>query len=664
MHVEGLNSRGKQFLLSFGPQLLNSKLSGTNRVYVSSFQATEVRLRMLTEPEKKYRVDPGKMTVIDLPAKVRADSNLQSEGKKEQKGILLTSNAPVSVYALQMKDKGKDTDRASEGYLGLPTALLGTSYVVPGILPTFTSFIQVVARHAATYVSFHLKMWDANGLPDLRSLKYGNISYKSGDNLRVQLGELESFVLSSYYDFTGTTVTSDKPVSVISGCDCTQDPPCNHLVEAIPPVSHLGKSFIAYPVKSGNADTFYRVIAARNQTSVSVRGSHAAWLEQGKHHEVKDVKSPVEITTSQPSLVVQYTSRAPTMTVIPPRFQWSNDYMMEAPRALTGHYFNASLYVVIDTKHRDGLRVRYESVLMGRFTWTDVVTAAMSTTIVRLQGRFYHVFHTDPLVKFMAVLYGEAASEIESFGFPLGIAVVTRIAGDCSKTVPTPGDGVDNDCDGRVDEEIFNGIDDDRDGTVDEDLAVPKPDVRFPANTTVSLCDTDPSSTSSTGQPSGTGVHQCKYRGGLNITYSDVIHQPKSSCFHTIKRRWAVEDACGNIVKKNQYIRVSTPFLPNFTVPSDVTLTCRDKPFLGSDHTGYLKTRSEICKGLVTDLVDSYTGWCDKEEAKLQRTWTIKLECKKKIVRQTITLLSLSKERFCVSSHLHFSLFHSYAALH
>ena len=34
----------------------------------------------------------------------------------------------------------------------------------------------------------------------------------------------------------------------------------------------------------------------------------------------------------------------------------------------------------------------------------------------------------------------------------------------------TPGDGLDNDCDGKIDEEIFDRKDNDRDGAVDEDL--------------------------------------------------------------------------------------------------------------------------------------------------------------------------------------------------
>lgn len=43
------------------------------------------------------------------------------------------------------------------------------------------------------------------------------------------------------------------------------------------------------------------------------------------------------------------------------------------------------------------------------------------------------------------------------------------VAQGCSPTVQVEGDGIDNDCDGSVDEELCNGIDDDADGFTDED---------------------------------------------------------------------------------------------------------------------------------------------------------------------------------------------------
>ena len=40
----------------------------------------------------------------------------------------------------------------------------------------------------------------------------------------------------------------------------------------------------------------------------------------------------------------------------------------------------------------------------------------------------------------------------------------------CKLTAAVPGDAIDNDCDGKIDEEIKDGKDNDGDGKVDEDL--------------------------------------------------------------------------------------------------------------------------------------------------------------------------------------------------
>ena len=40
----------------------------------------------------------------------------------------------------------------------------------------------------------------------------------------------------------------------------------------------------------------------------------------------------------------------------------------------------------------------------------------------------------------------------------------------CVRTRQRPGDGLDNDCDGKIDEEVRDGKDNDGDGEVDEDV--------------------------------------------------------------------------------------------------------------------------------------------------------------------------------------------------
>ena len=61
-------------------------------------------------------------------------------------------------------------------------------------------------------------------------------------------------------------------------------------------------------------------------------------------------------------------------------------------------------------------------------------------------------------------MYGR--SDRVSFALPLGMRLVAQ---GCVQTTQTEGDGIDNDCDGSVDEELCNSIDDDADGSIDED---------------------------------------------------------------------------------------------------------------------------------------------------------------------------------------------------
>ena len=55
--------------------------------------------------------------------------------------------------------------------------------------------------------------------------------------------------------------------------------------------------------------------------------------------------------------------------------------------------------------------------------------------------------------------------------YPMNMRMV-NLWDECNATTPAIGDdGLDNDCDGRVDEELKNGVDDDGDGDVDEDVS-------------------------------------------------------------------------------------------------------------------------------------------------------------------------------------------------
>ena len=82
-----------------------------------------------------------------------------------------------------------------------------------------------------------------------------------------------------------------------------------------------------------------------------------------------------------------------------------------------------------------------------------------SAARIHVSHGVHRVMHDSPIVPFAIFLYGYARAD--SYGYPGGL----RLADLTLECVPGhPGDGLDNDCDRRIDEEIKNFIDDDNDG--------------------------------------------------------------------------------------------------------------------------------------------------------------------------------------------------------
>ena len=60
------------------------------------------------------------------------------------------------------------------------------------------------------------------------------------------------------------------------------------------------------------------------------------------------------------------------------------------------------------------------------------------------------------------------------WGSPIGFRLAP-LWESCTPTTATPGDNLDNDCDGRIDEEKKNGVDEDNDSKIDEDTIYEEP---------------------------------------------------------------------------------------------------------------------------------------------------------------------------------------------
>ena len=621
--------RGKEFILSFiaqHPQPPGKDDPGKNTLYITTLENTKVNVHVpaLTQQgDQQFSVSALGVKVVTLPGKLRFG---EFTGK-DTKGIRITANKPISVYGYGWIILG--SMHIGEGFLGLPVDVLGKEYIVPTYSPIANSIVLVVAQEDNTQVSFMLR------LPRGGRVHYGDRYLYSGDLINTTLNDLEVFQVQGDSDLSGTVVTSSKPVAVFSGDDCTMVPantfPCNHLVEKIPPVSFWGKEFITNPTPNNFGGDEFHIIASKNNTDVNVDWQRKGTLNKGDKYEIRVPWNKTSlITTSNPSLVVQYTSgngsHSPSMSIVPPTQCSWNDYTVYVPGV------DAYVNVIIDTASRSGLRVK-GPVASGPFKWkTPLGRHSLGSLHLNTPG-VYLIYHNDLLVNFTSVMYGTFSNA--SFSFPAGLRWELPIDQGCTNSTIHGGDGIDNDCDGITDEELFNGKDDDNDGQIDEDLITARPNATFPKDylsPPLLSCD----SSSNVDDPKQAGFPTvvstsalCSIRGDATIHRDDKTVK-FGPCYREIDRTWKVKDGCGNEIKHIQHLAVSSPNDPKLTFPLDVTLFCRDKKYLGPTFTGEVLTEVDRCLRNVTISPhrDTFYGECSTEEDKIERVWTVIDKCR------------------------------------
>ena len=619
-----MDHRGKEFLVSFLPQHPQQPHNGTNRLYISSFEDTRVRVQApFLALDKSYHVTSGGMRIITLPGSARADGFTGNE----KKGIHLTSDKPVSVQGLQV------LRYSGEGFLGLPVDLLGKDYMVPTYPPAISAMAQVVAGEDNTVVSFRLR------LPPGGRVKYGDTDYGDGSYINETLNKLEIFHVLADSDLSGTRITSSKPVAVFSGNDCARVPsnPCNHLVEQIPPISSWGTQFITSPVLNNQAGSTFHVLASEANTLVYVDSHWKTVLSEGETYEIDSAwNQSLVIRTSHPSLVVQYhkgvarPSRSPFMALVPPVSWFSNDYTIYVPLDENRKAFDSYMNVIIDTSQRDGLRVKAN--LAPQFSWEQISGSGYSRASLHLSGAgIYHVYHENPLTNFSSLLHG--AAMVKWFAYPAGMKFVPPDP-SCAPTLTVGGDERDNDCDGRTDEERANGLDDDGDGRIDEDLVTPVPEFLKPndiVDTPLVSCDSSSNvaDSSNTGFASGSAKGVCKVRGKWTILSKDNVGNFQD-CIQEFDRVWTMRDACQNVLTKTQRIKIRTAEVPQIQFPAEVTITCREIKYLQPSISGKVGVWANSCPRKATISFQDKLSDCKNSEGRLTRSWTVVDECRKK----------------------------------
>lgn len=320
---------GTDFWLAFPT---NCVYNPSYYIYVSgTTAATGTVSSAVPGVNQSFSVVPGQVTQIVLPVAVGLVAGI------ENKGVHLTSSAPVSVYGTVY------SDGSSGGYMALPQPSLGTYYRVVSYITSYLtghgSALIVIANQNNTALTIYNQYTAATT----------NINLSQGQTYYLE-------EVTGGADLSGSWVQSNLPVSVLGTAECVSTPPNNcgsgdNIVEQMMPVNTWGKSFITASLAGrGNLYDVFRIMANDDNTVLQVNGAQVAVLGAGGIHEVQ-LYGNNSITANKPIMVAQY-SRAidgclaapitgdALMIMVPPQEQFLTAYTIINPSNFVSNWVN------------------------------------------------------------------------------------------------------------------------------------------------------------------------------------------------------------------------------------------------------------------------------------------------------------------------------------
>ncbi len=299
------------------------------------------------------------------------------------------SNQPVTVYQFNTLEyaKGSDFSFSNDASLLLPTNVWRNNYLAAswaGLANVNGSEFAVTAMMDGTNVTINTKANSiaGGGAPAFAAGTPQTVALMAGDVIELT---------SRDGDFTGSSISGDKPVQVISGHYCVDVPDgvaaCDHIEESMFSVDALGRRYMinapaVTSIPSGKAEVV-RIIATGAGTNLTYEppqpGAPTTIANAGDFVEISGTTASFLITADQKVLVAQYMEGQnagggtgdPAMTLAVPVEQFRNSYLFHAPTNYESNYVDVTAPVGA-TVMLDGAPVTFTAVGASGFALARV----------------------------------------------------------------------------------------------------------------------------------------------------------------------------------------------------------------------------------------------------------------------------------------------------
>ncbi len=373
------NTTGKDYWLAIPLNEGKTQATICLEIYVTSIYATTITLEVPgTGFSVTKSIKASEVAIFSTKdATASFDWEVVSSQAPDNRGIHISAPQPVSVYVINAKEV------TSDGYLAMPTNSWGTEYIHCAYYdfneyrPLGAGFL-VVASQDQTFVTINLKGKGKNFAKTRSGSKIGEVLTVTLNQGQVYNVVGDATTIGTF-DLTGTIISSDKPIAVISYHERTLLPQNSnngrdHMVEMLRPTSAWGKKHVNLEFIRDNKGDFYRIVAAQDNTKWSLKyydkvdksllGQRSGILNKGEFYEefnewagrgaIEGIRGVSVWESDKPTMVMQYQYSAnwdrgdlfdPDMLLVTPVEQFMSASIFQTPSnaAFTTNWFN---YVV------------------------------------------------------------------------------------------------------------------------------------------------------------------------------------------------------------------------------------------------------------------------------------------------------------------------------
>ena len=345
---------------------------------------------------------PAKIT-LNSPHRFIVES---SEVQERTKGLAVRANGQISVtaynsYSILAGSSIGAFRLYSQSHLKLSTC----TYI--SINYGGSSFILIVGAHNSTTVTIK---------PTVElSLKHSELFAANETSLLV-VHEYATLLLLAEADLTGTVITSNKPLTVITGSQCGNVPMgykgCDHFVTQIPPTASLGLKHFLVPIPGRTSGQLITVIPVYNHTLIE--------HDCGYDDKVKGIILGIEdvhrfntsfdqyciLTSNKPVFVSQLSfgyetdgNGDPALTVVPSVEQ----YISEVDFVRFDHHSKQFITMVALAEKFNPQDVLMDSEILYDCAWVKISSQTYSCAILLPSGS-HTITHING--KLLVMIYG------------------------------------------------------------------------------------------------------------------------------------------------------------------------------------------------------------------------------------------------------------------